>query len=142
MCDSLSRQPLFAGLVYNEEGEPAAIEYVGDTPCYVVLDADFRRYVESEKVDRSVLDVFREQIFSHHELVTEKILEMLGRDDIFTKAMIDASIRNMDQLLDRGLPEDARNLLGMVGFRVIVDYHGDVVEVKLPGQEGDWDEDE
>ena len=142
MSDSLIRRPLFGGLVYNEKGETADVGYVGSTPCYVVSDAGFLRYVESETVDRQVLDVFREQVSSHHELVTEKVLEMLGRDDVFTKAMIDTSIRNIDQLLDHGLPDDARNLLGMVGFRIIVDYHGDVVEVVMPGQEDDWDEGE
>ena len=142
MDSSVRRQPLFAGLVYNEEDEPAEVGYVGDTPCYVVLDAGFRRYVESETVDRQVLDVFREQIFSHRELVTEKMLEMMGRDDVFTKAMIDTSIRNMDRLLDQGLPEDARSLLGMIGFSIIVNYHGEVVDVRIPGQEDDWDRDE
>ena len=138
----MRRQPLFAGLIYNEEGEPAEVDYVGDTPCYVILDAGFRRYVESETVDRQVLDVFRERIFSHREIVTEKVLEMLGRDDIFTKAMVDASIRNIDHLIEQGLPEDARNLLGMIGFRVVVNHHGEVVEVNMPGQGEDWDADE
>jgi hypothetical protein len=60
---------------------------------------------------------------------------MLGREDLFTKAMIDSSIQNMDQVLDQGLPEDARTWLGMFGFRVIVDIHGELVRIELPAQE-------
>ncbi len=125
---------LFAGLVYDEAGNPVEVTSVGGTPCYVVTDGEFRRHIDSEAVDRQVLEAFREQIFSHREIVTAKMMEMLGKDDIFTKAMIDASFENMDRLLEYGLPEDARNLLGMMGFRVVINVHGEVVEIKAPEQ--------
>jgi hypothetical protein len=48
------RQALFAGLVFNEEDEPAQVAYVGNEPSYVIVDAGFRRHVESEYVDRQV----------------------------------------------------------------------------------------
>ncbi len=129
------RQALFAGLVFNEEDEPAQVAYVGNEPSYVILDAGFRRHVESEYVDRQVLGWLQEQIFANRELVTEGMLTMLGKDDLFTKAMIDASIQNMDQLIEQGLPEDARTWLGMFGFRIILDIHGNVVNIDLPAQE-------
>jgi hypothetical protein len=40
----------------------------------------------------------------------------------------------MDQILEQGLPDDARAWLGMLGFRVIVDTHGEVVELDMPEQ--------
>ena len=129
------RQALFAGLVFNEQDQAAEVVYVGDEPNYVILDGDFRRHVASEHIDRQVLGWLREQIMASQDLVTEGIMEMLGREDLFTKAMIDSSIQNMDQVLDQGLPEDARTWLGMFGFRVIVDIHGDLVRVELPAQE-------
>jgi hypothetical protein len=129
------RQALFVGLVFNEQGEPAEVVYVGDEPHYVILDGDFRRHVASEHIDRQVLGWLREQIMASQDLVTQGIMEMLGKDDLFTKAMIDASIQNMDQVLDQGLPEDARTWLGMFGFRVIVDLHGELIRVDLPAQE-------
>jgi hypothetical protein len=129
------RQALFAGLVVNEENEPAEVVYVGDEPHYVVLEGDFRRHVPSEHVDRQVLRWLQEQIEPNRDTVTEGILAMLGKDDLFTKAMIDASIQNMDQLIQQGLPEDARMWLGMFGFRIVVDIHGDVVRTELPSQE-------
>ncbi len=129
------RQALFAGLVFNEEEEPAEVVYVGDKPNYVILDDGFRRHVDSEYVDRQVLRWLQEQIFANRELVTEGMLSMLGKDDLFTKAMIDASIQHMDQLIEQGLPDDARTWLGMFGFRIIVDIHGDVVRIDLPAQD-------
>lgn len=135
MVSSGRRQVLFVGLVFTEENEPAEVAYVGDEPNYVILDAGFRRHVASEIIDRQVLRWLQEQIFANRELVTEGMLAMLGKDDLFTKAMIDASIQNIDQLIEQGLPDDARTWLGMFGFRIIVDIHGDVVRIDLPAQE-------
>jgi hypothetical protein len=129
------RQALFTGLVYNEQGEPAEVTHVGDEPHYVILDAGFRRHVESEHIDRQVLGWLQEQFVANQEMITEGILAMLGKDDLFTKAMIDASMQNMDQLIEHGLPDDARTWLGMFGFRIIVDIHGEVVRTELPAQE-------
>jgi hypothetical protein len=135
LVSSGRRHALFVGLVFSEEGDPAEVAYVGDEPHYVILDAGFRRHVESERVDRQVLGWLQEQFFANQELITDGILSMLGKDDLFTKAMIDASIQNMDQLIEHGLPDDARTWLGMFGFRIIVDIHGDVVRTELPAQE-------
>ncbi len=135
MVSSGRRQALFAGLVFNEENQPTEVVYIGDRPHYVILDAGFRRHVESEHVDRQVLHWLQEQFFANKELITEGIMEMMGKDDLFTKAMIDASMQNMDQVIEHGIPEDTRTWLGMFGFRIIVDIHGDVVRTELPAQE-------
>jgi hypothetical protein len=132
---SKHRQALFVGLVFNEENEPAEVAYVGNEPNYVIPDAGFRRHVDSKYVDRQVLRWLQGQISANRELVTEGMLAMLGKDDLFTKAMIDASIQNIDQLIEQGLPDDARSWLGMFGFRIIVDIHGDVIRTELPAQE-------
>ena len=132
---SSRRQALFAGLVLNEQDEPAEVVYVGNEPHYVILDSGFRRHVASEHIDRQVLHWLKEQFFANRELITEGILDMLGKDDLFTKAMIDASLQNMDQLIEQGLPDDARTWLGMFGFRIIVDIHGDVIRTDLPAQD-------
>jgi hypothetical protein len=130
------RQALFGGLVFNEENSPADVVNIGDEPHYVILDQDFRRHVASEHIDRQVLRWLQAQILSNQQLVTEGMLSMLGKDDLFTKAMIDASIHNIDNLIDQGLPDDARTWLGMFGFRITVDIHGDLLHVELPTQEG------
>ena len=51
----MTRQPLFAGLVLDEFGNPAETALVGDEPCYVVDDAGFRRHIPAEQVDKQVL---------------------------------------------------------------------------------------
>jgi hypothetical protein len=139
-----SRHALFAGLIFNEQDEPAEVVYVGAVPHYVILDDGFRRHVEAETVDRQVIQWLRQQILSNRELVTQGMLSMLGKDDLFTKAMIDASIENIDRHIDllfqQGLPEDTRTWLGMLGFKVIVNIHGEVVRLDAPAQEDLGDE--
>jgi hypothetical protein len=135
MSDAPAHPALFAGLIRDEAGEPAETVVVGDSPFYVVLDDGFRRHIEAETVDRQVLAMLRDQFLEHKEIATETMLQMLHKDDLFTKAMIDASVKNMDQVIERGLPDEARAWLGMLGFRVIVNTHGELVRLDMPEQE-------
>lgn len=132
---------LFAGLVFDETGEPVDIAYVGDEAHYVVLDDGFRRHVAAREVDRQVLLYLRQQMEPYKDIAIQEMMRMMGRDDLFTKAMIDASLKNIDQVLDQTLPEEMRAWLGMLGFRVVINIHGEVVQVDMPGQAvDDWDE--
>jgi len=138
------RHALFAGLVFNEQDESGEVVYIGAVPHYVILDDGFRRHVEAETVDRQVIELLRQQILSNRELVTQGMLAMLGKDDLFTKAMVDVSIQNIDRhidlLFEQGLPEDTRTWLGMLGFKVVVNVHGEVVRWDAPAQEDLGDE--
>ena len=63
-------------------------------------------------------------------------MKLLGKDDLFTKAMIESSITHMDeQVMQQGLPDDARMMLGMMGFKIVVNIHGEVVKLDMPTQE-------
>jgi hypothetical protein len=128
---------VFEGLVFDEFGRPAEVVYVGQEPCYVVDDAGFRRHIPAEQVDRQVLDSMREMIEGHEDLLAEQAAKMLGQDDLFSMALILNQIKHMDQqfgtLMDAGLPEEARAYLGMVGLRVRINVHGEVLEVEQPG---------
>jgi hypothetical protein len=132
----MPRQPLFAGLMVDENGRPVETAYVGEDPCYVVDDAGFRHHILSEKVDRQVLAMMRQQINGNEDLLSEQTAKMLGTDDIFSKAMIENQLKNIDQqfenILKTGIPEDGRAYMGMVGFRVVINVHGDVVRVDQP----------
>jgi hypothetical protein len=144
MSEGQSRQALFQGLVFNEEDQLAEVDHVGGEAFYVVMDQDFRRYVEAEVIDRQVLAWLQQQIDSNQDLVSEGAMSMLGTDDLFTKAMIDASIQDLDkqveQLMRHGLPENIRAWLGLLGFRIIVNVHGEVVNIDTPAavDDGDW----
>ncbi|NLS79839.1 MAG: hypothetical protein GXY76_21540 [Chloroflexi bacterium] len=140
MSENVRRPALFEGLVYDEGGRLLEVAYVGNSPCYVLLDGDFRRHIDSAGIDQPVLAMFRDQALANEDLVTTKMMEMLGKDDIFTKAMILDSFKNIDRIMEIGLPEDARNMLGMIGFRIVIDSHGEIVEVKLPQESGGWEE--
>jgi len=132
----------FEGLVVTEDDVPAEVAYVGATPYYVIDDQGFRRHIEARAVDRVVLAQFAEQIAAHRGEAAEAMLKLMGQYDLFTKAMVDATLRNLDleQVLDHGLPADARQWLGMMGFRVVIDLHGEVVRVDMPAAPVDWDD--
>jgi hypothetical protein len=120
---------------------PAEVVLVGDDPCYVVDDDGFRRHIPAELIDRQVLDSMRQSIEGHEDLLTDQTAKMLGQDDIFSRAMIEQQIRNLDQqfdnLMQAGLPEELRAYLGMMGFRIRINVHGDVLVVEQPGMIAD-----
>jgi hypothetical protein len=132
----MARQSLFSGLVVDEYDNLVQEKIIGGEAFYVVDDDGFQRHIESEHVDRQVLTHLHEMIQGHESLISEGTMKMIGQEDIFTKAMIETSLKNMDAqfdtLLEQGLPEEARAWLGMIGFRVVIDIHGDVVRIEQP----------
>lgn len=137
----MPRQPLFAGLVFDEFGNVAESALVGDEPCYVVNDAGFRRHIPAEQVDKQVLGQIAELMKGSEDLISEQTAKMLGQEDVFTKAAIEQQLKNIDkqfdQLMQAGIPEDMRAYMGMMGFKIIVNVHGEVVKVDQPGSAGD-----
>ena len=123
---------VFEGLVFDESGRSLGVTMVGGEAQYVIDDDGFLRHIDAASVDRQVLAVIQEQINNNKDIVEEGMMRMLDNYDLFTKAAIDASIKNMDQVLERGIPEDARLWLGMMGFRVVVNVHGEVVKLDMP----------
>jgi hypothetical protein len=133
----MPRQPLFAGLVIDELGNVAESALIGEEPCYVVDDVGFRRHIPAEQVDRQVLSQIAESMKGSEEYLSEQTAKMLGQEDIFSKAMIEQQLKNIDkqfnQLMQAGIPEDMRAYLGMTGFRIIINMHGEVVRLEQPG---------
>lgn len=131
------RRALFEGLVVDEFDRPVGVAYVGNDPCYVIDDQGFRRHIDSASVDRQVLQSFKELIAGSEDLVSEQAAKMLGQDDIFTRASISQQIKHMeehfDQILEAGIPDEQRAYMGMMGFRVRINLHGEVIEVVQPG---------
>ena len=136
----MPRQPLFAGLVADESGRTADTAFVGDEPCYVVNDDGFRRHIPSEQVDRQVLKNLADLMKGSEDLISEQTAKMIGQEDVFTKAAIEQQLKNIDkqfdQLMQTGIPEDMRAYLGMMGFRVVINVHGEVINVEQPGSAG------
>jgi hypothetical protein len=133
----MAYQPLFKGLIFDENDQPVEVTDVGFEPCYVVNDAGFRRHIPSEQVDRQVLQLMGNMIEGHEEELATQTAKMLGQDDIFSKALIENQLKNMDQqfeaVLKSGIPEEGRAYMGMMGFRIKINVHGEVLEVNQPG---------
>ena len=140
----MPNQAVFAGLVFDEEDQLAEVVYIGEEPCYVVNDAGFHRHISSEKVDRQVLEKMNALIEGHEDLISEQTAKMLGQDDPFSRAAITAQLKNIEQqfenLIKTGLPEDVRAYMGMMGFRILINVHGEVLDVEQPGMIASDDE--
>ncbi len=134
-------QPLFAGLVVDENDRLVETAMIGSEAMYVIDDAGFRRHIPAEYVDRQVLNFLKEQISGHEDLLSEQTAKMLGQEDIFSRAMLEKQFRNIDQqfdqLLKTGIPEEGRAYMGMMGFRIVIDFHGDVIHIEQPGMIAD-----
>lgn len=133
----MPRAALFAGLVFDEFDRPVGTAYVGSEPCYVIDDDGFRRHIPSENIDRQVLDQVAGMMKGSEDLISEQAAKMLGSDDPFSRAMIQNQLKNIEQqfqaLFEMGIPEEMRAYLGMTGFKVIVNIHGEVVKFEQPG---------
>jgi hypothetical protein len=130
----MAHKAMFEGLVLDEAETPVATVEVGGEAQYVVNDDGFMRHVSAEDVDRQVLAFFLGQLEENKDLAVEQALAMMGQDDLFTKAALDAQLRNidMDQIIAQGIPSQARDMLGMLGFRIIINVHGEVVGLHQP----------
>jgi hypothetical protein len=131
------RDPLFADLVFNEEGERAEATTIGGEPFYAVPDDGFLRHVEAEYVDRQIVKALQEHLRGMKHVVTEGVIQMLGEETLFTRPSIEHAIENMDRILEPGTvdADQLRTALWMAGFRAVIDVHGDLVRLEVPGWE-------
>ncbi len=135
----MARTAMFEGLVVDQRGRATGVKYVGQDACYVVDDDGFLRHIDAASVDRQVLAFLKGQVDEHREVAVDGVLQMMGKDDLFTKVAVESSIDKMDEAVGQPIPTEARQWLGMLGFRIIIDERGQVVDIELPagGSEGD-----
>ena len=104
----MAKQPLFAGLVVDENDRAVDTALVGDEPFYVIDDAGFKRHIPSSEIDRQVLVHMRDMMKGSEDLLSAEAAKMLGQDYIFSKAMIEQQLKNIDRqfepLMQQGLP--------------------------------------
>ena len=108
------------------------------SPHTLALDDDgFRRHIPSEQVDRQVLHAIREMIEGYEDMISDQTAKMLGKDDIFSRAAILSQLKQMDKqfdaLMETGIPEEAKAYLGMMGFKIRINVHGEVIDIAQPG---------
>lgn len=129
-------EPLFKGLISDEFDRPVGTALVGSEPCYVINDAGFLRHVPSRPIDLQILQSFGQQIEGNEELLADQASKMLGKDDLFTHAILESQLKNIEQhyetILEMGIPEETRAYLGMMGFKVTLDIRGEIVNIEFP----------
>ncbi len=133
----MPKQAVFKDLVYDEYDNPVSTGWIGSEPAYIVDDEGFKRHIPADEVDRQVWQHMQQQIEGQEDVISEKAAEMMGEADIFTKAAIEQQLKNLDaqfdQLAEIGIPEESRMYLGMMGFRIIISIHGEVLDIVQPG---------
>jgi hypothetical protein len=129
---------LFSGLVFDENENPVDTVSIGGDPFYVVNDSGFHRHVPAIDVDRQIFSFLAEQIRGNEDVVIDQATKMMGQDDIFARAVLMNQLQNIDKQFDAlastGIPETGRQYLGMMGFRVTINLHGEVLKIEQPGQ--------
>jgi hypothetical protein len=142
--NKMAKKPIFKGLVIDENENLVDTTMVGDESCYVVDDAGFQRHIPSEYVDKQVLEHIAGMIEGHEDLLVEQAAKMLQQDDIFSRAMLEKQFKDMDKqferILETGIPEDGIAYMGMTGFRIKINMHGDIINIEQPGMIGPDDE--
>ena len=132
----MANTPLFVGLVIDEFDRVVESTMVGSEPCYVIDDDGFRRHIPAEDIDRQVLAKMGELIEGHEDVLGEQTAKMMGQDDIFSRAMIQKQLENIEEqfekIIESGIPEEGRSYMGMMGFKIIVDVHGEVLRLDQP----------
>jgi hypothetical protein len=136
-------EPLFQGLVFSEDGKPLAAARVGEEPFYVLDDAGFLRHIRARELDEAVLRWLWEQIRGHEPELAEQAARMTGQEDLFSRAVLQNSLAHpeayVEEIFRHGLPESTRMWMGMMGFRAIVNVHGELLRVEQPVRAADDD---
>lgn len=137
----MAKTAMFEGLVVDQRGNPTPVKWVGEQACYVVDDDGFLRHIDAAHVDRQVLAFIKGQVDANRDIAVDGVMQMMGQDDIFTKAAVESSIDKMDENVGQPIPAEARQWLGMLGFRIVINEQGEVIDIELPagGIEGDED---
>jgi hypothetical protein len=89
----MAPKAVFAGLVVDEGDRPVEVTVVGEEAFYVVDDGGFLRHIDSQTVDRQVLDILRETMESNETQIREAVLRLSGQEDIFSRAVLEKSSR-------------------------------------------------
>jgi len=132
----MATKAVFEGLVFDDLDRQLETRFVGAEACYVIDDDGFLRHISADKIDRQVLEAMRGQVEENKDFIADQTIKMIGDVDLFTHALIKNQLDNLngqfDHLMQNGIPEDGRVYLGMLGFKIIVNFHGDVIQIEQP----------
>jgi hypothetical protein len=134
-------EPLFLGLVFSDDGKQLSSAHVGEESFYVLDDAGFLRHIRARPLDESILRWLWEQIRGHEQELAEQAARMTGQEDVFSRAVLQNSLAHpesyLEEIFRQGLPESTRLWMGMMGFRAVVNVHGELQRVEQPSRAAD-----
>jgi hypothetical protein len=128
----MARTALFEGLVFDEKKRPLDIGRVGIDACYLYDDDGFLRHLDAAEIDHTIMRFFKEQVLENKEMAIRGMLEMMGKDDIFTKTTLEYQVEHMDEDIEKALPPQARGILRTLGFKIIIDAQGNITDMQSP----------
>ncbi len=132
----MTKYALFSGLIYDENDNPVNFSYVGNEPVYIIDDQGFKRHVSSEYIDRQVWEQLTSNIAGNEKFLADQTAKMLKVNDIFSQAVIENQLKNVSQQFESmqtiGIPADNKSYLEMMGFKIVVNIHGDVIRLDQP----------
>ena len=127
----MARIAMFEGLIFDELDRQLETGWVGADACYLYDDAGFLRHLDAENIDRQILQFFKNQVLENKDMTIRTLLEMMGKDDIFTKTALEYQIAHMDENTEQLMPPQARELLKSLGFKIIIDAQGNLIDIKM-----------
>ena len=140
----MANYAFFKGLVYDENNNLIETVTIGDESFYIVDDYGFKRHIESREVDEKIFRLFTDQIDGNEEYLANAAAQMTGKTDLFSMAMFKNQLQNVDKEIDNMLmqapPPGLVEFLGMAGFKINIDIHGDITQVNMPTISEDSDE--
>lgn len=136
----MASMPQFEGLVQDVHGLPVPVKRVGAQWFYVVSEDGFDWHIEGAKIDDAVWRRMKDEFQKLKGNILPQVLAQLGQDDPFTAAAYEMAIDNMGSDNAMSIPQEHKDMLALMGFRIVVDYHGAVLEVAMPTMEGDPDD--
>ena len=132
----MATQAFFTGLIYDDNDNLIEAVNVGNDSFYVVDDYGFKRHIDSREVDEKIIRLFTDQIDGNEDYLANAAANMTGKTDLFSMAMFKSQLKNIDKEIEamfrQGPPPGLAEILGMSGFKVNIDMHGNIINVKMP----------
>ena len=132
----MAKYAFFSGLIYDENDNLIQTTTVGNDSFYIVDDDGFKRHIDSRELDEKIVRLFTDQINGNEEYLANAAANMTGKTDLFSMAMFKSQLKNIDKEIDQMFrqapPPGLAEYLGMAGFKVNIDLHGNITNVKMP----------
>ena len=141
----MASHAFFSGIIFDENDNLIETVTVGNETFYVVDDDGFKRHIDSREVDEKIIRYFTDQISGNEEYLANAAATMTGKTDLFSMAMMKNQLKNIDKEIENMFnyapPPGLSEYLGMSGFKVIIDFHGNIVSLNMPSAPDDSGED-